>query len=73
MRFVSARGVISEELAVSAYYRTFQLIKGYVAVPQKLDLSDPEYGPAARLQGIYHTDFFDVRRTCWVMPLCSRL
>lgn len=49
VRFDSARGVISQEQAVAAYYKTFQLVKGYVAVPQKLDLSDPEYGPLAEM------------------------
>lgn len=49
VRFDSARGVISQEQAVSAYYKTFQLMKGYVAVPQKLDLSDPEYAPLAEM------------------------
>ena len=27
---------------MSAYFKTFQIYKGYVAVPQKLDLSDPD-------------------------------
>lgn len=49
VRFDSARGVISQEQAVAAYYKTFQLVKGYVAVPQKLDLSDPEYVPLAEM------------------------
>lgn len=49
VRFDSARGVISQEQAVAAYYKTFQLVKGYVAVPQKLDLSDPEYAPLAEM------------------------
>lgn len=49
VRFDSARGVISQEQAVAAYYKTFQLVKGYVAVPQKLDLSAPEYAPLVEM------------------------
>lgn len=49
VRFDSARGVISREQAVGAYYKTFRLVKGYVAVPQKLDLSDPEYAPLVEM------------------------
>ena len=44
-----ARGMISGEEAVGAYYQTFQLVKGYVAVPQKLDLSNPEYAPLTEM------------------------
>ena len=47
VRFDSARGIISEEQAFGAYYKMFRLVKGYVAVPQKLDLSDPEHAPLA--------------------------
>ena len=49
VRFDSARGIISEEQAFGAYYKTFRLVKGYVAVPQKLDLSDPEHAPLAEM------------------------
>ena len=49
MRFDSARGIISEEQAFGAYYKMFRLVKGYVAVPQKLDLSDPEHAPLAEM------------------------
>lgn len=49
VRFDSARGVISAEQAVDAYYKTFRLDKGYVAVPQKLDFSDPEYAPLTNM------------------------
>lgn len=49
VRFDSARGVISQERAVEAYYKTFQLVKGYVAVPRKLDLSVPEYAPLVNM------------------------
>lgn len=49
VRFDSARGIISEEQAVGAYYKTFRLVKGYVAVPQKLDLSNPEHAPLAEM------------------------
>ena len=49
VRFDSARGIISEEQAVGAYYKTFQVVKGYVAVPQKLDLSNPEHAPLAEM------------------------
>ena len=42
-------GTVSQEQAVSAYYKTFQVTKGYVAVPQKLDLSDPDYAPLAEM------------------------
>lgn len=43
--FDDPNGIVSMEQAVSAYFKTFQITKGYVAVPQKLDLSDPEYAP----------------------------
>lgn len=49
VRFDSARGLISQEQAIAAYCKTFRLVKGYVAVPQKLDLSDPEYAPLAEM------------------------
>lgn len=49
VRFDSAQGVISEAQSVNAYYKTFQLLKGYVAVPQKLDLSNPEYAPLTEM------------------------
>lgn len=49
VKFDSPDGVISEEKALSAYFSTFQVTKGYVAVPQKLDLSDPEYAPLAEM------------------------
>ena len=49
VRFDSARGIISEEQAFGAYYKMFRLVKGYVAVPQKLDLSDPEHAPLAEM------------------------
>lgn len=42
-------GIISAEQAVSAYFKTFQVTKGYVAVPQQLDLSDPGYAPLAEM------------------------
>lgn len=47
--FDSPDGIISMEQAVSTYFKTFQITKGYVAVPQKLDLSDPEYAPLAEM------------------------
>lgn len=43
--FDSPEGIIPAEEAVNAYFKTFQVTRGYVAVPQKLDLSDPEYAP----------------------------
>ncbi len=49
VKFDSPDGAISGEKAVDAYYKTFQLTKGYAAVPQKLDLSDPDYGPLAEM------------------------
>ena len=49
VRFDSPDGIISAEQAVSAYFKTFQITKGYVAVPQKLDLSDPDYAPLAEM------------------------
>lgn len=49
VRFDSTRGIISEEQAFGAYYKTFRLVKGYVAVPQKLDLSDPEHAPLVEM------------------------
>ena len=49
VKFDSANGIISEEEAVSAYFKTFQVAKGYVAVPQKLDLSDPDYAPLGEM------------------------
>jgi len=42
-------GIITAEQAVRAYFKTFQVTHGYVAVPQKLDLSDPEYAPLAEM------------------------
>lgn len=47
--FAAPDGIVSEEQAVSAYFKTFQVTRGYVAVPQKLDLSDPEYAPLAEM------------------------
>lgn len=47
--FASPDGIVSAEQAVSAYFKTFQVTRGYVAVPQKLDLSDPEYAPLAEM------------------------
>lgn len=47
--FESPNGIISMEQAVGAYFQTFQVTKGYAAVPQKLDLSDPEYAPLAKI------------------------
>lgn len=47
--FDSPDGIVSEEQAVNAYFKTFQVTRGYVAVPQKLDLSDPEYAPLAEM------------------------
>ena len=35
--------------ALEAYLATFQLQGGYVAVPEKLDLSNPDYGPLAEM------------------------
>lgn len=49
VRFDSPSGVVSEDKAVDAYFKTFQVTCGYVAVPQKLDLSDPEYAPLAEM------------------------
>lgn len=49
VKFDSVNGIISEEEAVSAYFKTFQIAKGYVAVPQKLDLSDPDYAPLGEM------------------------
>ncbi|MBD5118258.1 MAG: S-layer homology domain-containing protein [Clostridiales bacterium] len=49
VRFDSPDGIISAEQAVNAYFKTFQITKGYVAVPQKLDLSDPDYAPLAEM------------------------
>ncbi len=47
--FDSPGGIITAEQAVSAYFKTFQVTRGYVAVPQKLDLSDPDYAPLAKM------------------------
>lgn len=47
--FAGPDGIISAEQAVNAYFKTFQLTRGYAAVPQKLDLSDPEYAPLAEM------------------------
>lgn len=49
VQFADADGIVSMEQAVQAYFKTFQVSKGYVAVPQKLDLSDPEYAPLAEM------------------------
>jgi len=47
--FDSPNGIVTAEQAVSAYFKTFQITKGYVAVPQKLDFSDPDYAPLAEM------------------------
>ena len=47
--FAAAGGIIPAEQAVSAYFKTFQVTRGYVAVPEKLDLSDPDYAPLAEM------------------------
>ena len=47
--FDDPKGVVSAEQALSAYFKTFQVTKGYVAVPQKLDLSDPDYAPLGEM------------------------
>lgn len=47
--FDSPEGLISAEQAVDAYFDTFRITKGYVAVPQKLDLSDPEFAPLGEM------------------------
>lgn len=49
VRFDSTDGIVSMEQAVNAYFKTFQVTKGYVPVPQKLDLSDPEFAPLAEM------------------------
>ena len=49
VQFDSPQGIVSMDRAAGAYYDAFQLTKGYVAVPQKLDLSDPEYAPLAEM------------------------
>lgn len=49
VRFADTDGIISAERAADAYFETFQVTRGYVAVPQKLDLSDPEYAPLAEM------------------------
>lgn len=49
VRFDSPKGIVSMDQAVDAYFETFQVARGYVAVPQKLDLSDPEYAPLAKM------------------------
>lgn len=53
LSFESAEGVIGSEAALDAYLATFQLQGGYVAVPEKLDLSDPNYGPLAEMGYTY--------------------
>ncbi len=47
--FDDPKGVVSAEQALNAYFKTFQITKGYVAVPQKLDLSDADYAPLAEM------------------------
>lgn len=49
MQFDSPEGIISMEEAVGAYFQTFRVTGGYIAVPQKLDLSDPEHMPLAEM------------------------
>ena len=49
VRFDSPDGIISAEKALDAYFGTFEVTGGYVAVPQKIDLSDPEYAPLAEM------------------------
>lgn len=48
-RFDSTSGIVSEDKALDAYFKTFQVTGGYVAVPQKLDLSAPEYAPLVEM------------------------
>jgi len=47
--FDSSDGIITAEQAAGAWFKTFQVTRGYVAVPQKLDLSDPDYVPLAEM------------------------
>ena len=47
--FESPEGIIGPQAALEAYLATFQLQGGYVAVPEKLDLSNPDYGPLAEM------------------------
>ena len=49
VNFDSPDGIVPADQAVSAYFKTFQVTRGYVAVPQKLDLSAPEYAPLAQM------------------------
>lgn len=49
VQFDSPDGIISMEQAAGAYFKTFQVTGGYVAVPQKLDLSDPGQAPLAEM------------------------
>lgn len=49
VRFDSPDGIVPAGQAVDAYFKTFQVTCGYVAVPQKLDLSDPGYAPLAEM------------------------
>ncbi len=47
--FESPEGILGPQAALEAYLATFQLQGGYVAVPEKLDLSNPDYGPLAEM------------------------
>jgi hypothetical protein len=43
--FESAEGIISEAAALTAWFVTYDVTLGYLAVPEKLDLSQPEWKP----------------------------
>lgn len=47
--FDSPEGIISGEKALDAYFDSFTTTLGYQAVPEKLDLSSPEYRPLAEM------------------------
>ena len=49
VKFDSPDGIVSERKALDAYFGAFQVTRGYVAVPQKLDLSNPDYAPLAEM------------------------
>ena len=49
VKFDSPDGIVSADKALDAYFGAFEVIGGYVSVPQKIDLSNPDYAPLAEM------------------------
>ncbi|MBC8536092.1 YcdB/YcdC domain-containing protein [Feifania hominis] len=45
--FDSAEGIVSQDEALAAYFATFAVELGYRSLPEKIDLSAPDYRPLA--------------------------